>query len=136
MEETTWTVQWSVRLRDSSASPRRSGREEIVDADLVARMNRDSIRLQLQDATGTPIKERNLEASSSTKRTSRGVVVDWTSADDRRRILARLLFTEDGEPVLRTSLPGLLGILGGRHDLARIAADEGPAVAGRISGDS
>lgn len=131
-----WTVRWAVRRRTPSSTTSGPAESKIVDADLFARLSGSAIELELRDATGSLIEEQCLPASPSTRRTGSGTVIDWAPTDPDVGIRARLLLANGREPVLRTNLPGLLGILGGRYDLARITPDDPPNVAGRISGDS
>ena len=135
-KDTTWTVQWAIRLRLPATESDPTDGAEIIDGQLVARLNERSIELELRNADGDLIRERHLAASFAMKPTRRGMLAEWTSPDRNLAPLARLLLTEGLAPVLRTTLPSLLGIPGGRHGLAGISAEDEPLVAGRISGDS
>ena len=135
-DDLAWTIQWAVRLRTPSETAGGVEDQAIIDAQLFARLTGSSIELGLRTASGDSIQEQCLSAAGSTWRTSSGTVIDWTTAAPGTRIRTRLLIADGQEPVLRTNLPSLLGIRGGRYDLARISPNDPPNVAGRISGDS
>lgn len=126
--EVGWTLRWRAIL------PATSPNTVPAPASLEASVSENGILVGLRDRRGKLLFEQRIESTFDRTIADGHVLLEWTapSRASTGPPLARILVATGQGPLVRTMLPELVGLPGGRYDLAEAIPVPG-AVASRPS---